>query len=114
MMFFKDSDIRLDTVDGNTTRKVLAHSPQLMYVKVLFAKAAAGEIPLHKHIHEQVTYVMQGSFRFAIEDGGRREEQIVREGDSIHFPSNALHGCIPLEDDSVLLDAFTPAREDFL
>ncbi|WP_017426795.1 hypothetical protein [Paenibacillus sp. ICGEB2008] len=39
-MFFNDQDILMDTVDSNTTRKVLAHSDQLMYVKVMFAKSS--------------------------------------------------------------------------
>lgn len=41
-MFFNDQDIQIDIVDSNTTRKVLAHSDQLMYVKVMFAKAQTG------------------------------------------------------------------------
>lgn len=113
-MFFNDQEIQSVTVDSNTTRKVLAHSDQLMYTKVMFAKAAEGEIPLHKHVHEQITYVLKGSFQFMIDDGVTQEVQIVKEGDSIHFPSDSMHGCIPLEDDSILLDAFTPARVDFL
>ena len=113
-MFFKDQNIQFTTVDSNTTRKVLAHSDQIMYAKVFFAKAGEGEIPLHKHVHEQITYVLKGSFQFMIDDGATKEVQIVKEGDSIHFPSNVLHGCIPLEDDGILLDAFTPVREDFL
>ena len=113
-MFFHDQEIQHTVVDSNTTRKVLAHSDQIMYAKVMFAKAGEGEIPLHKHVHEQVTYVLQGSFQFMIDDGESRDVQIVRVGDSIHFPSNVLHGCIPLEDDGILLDAFTPARADFL
>ena len=113
-MFFKDEHIQLVTVDNNTTRKVLAHSDQLMYTKVIFAKAQEGEISLHKHVHEQITYVLKGSFQFMIDDGKTKDVQIVKEGDSIHFPSDVLHGCIPLEDGGVLLDAFTPARADFL
>jgi quercetin dioxygenase-like cupin family protein len=113
-MFFKGQDIEVDSVDSNTTRKVLAHSEQIMFAEVIFAKAQEGEIPLHKHVHEQITYVMKGSFQFMIDDGETQDVQIVKGGDSIHFPSNVLHGCIPLEDDSILLDAFTPARADFL
>lgn len=113
-MFFNDQDIQIDIVDSNTTRKVLAHSDQLMYVKVMFAKAQTGEILLHKHVHEQVTYVIKGSFKFMIDNGETKEVQTVKEGDSFHFPSDTLHGCIPLEDGGILLDAFTPARADFL
>lgn len=113
-MFYHDQEIQAVTVDSNTTRKVLAHSDQIMYTKVMFAQAQEGEIPLHKHVHEQVTYVLQGSFQFMIDDGETQDVQTVKAGDSIHFPPHVLHGCIPLEDGGVLLDAFTPARADFL
>ncbi|WP_223830688.1 PTS transporter subunit IIC [Paenibacillus polymyxa] len=58
--------------------------------------------------------IIKSSFKFMIDDGETKEVQTVKEGDSIHFPSDILHGCIPLEDGGILLDAFTPARADFL
>jgi quercetin dioxygenase-like cupin family protein len=37
----------------------------------------------------------------------------VGPGDSFVIPSNAVHGCVCLEP-GVLIDGFTPRRDDFL
>ncbi|MEP7074599.1 MAG: cupin domain-containing protein [Acidobacteriota bacterium] len=66
--------------------------------------------PEHTHPHEQVTLVMKGSVKFTIAG----EERIVRAGDVLHFPSNNRHGATMLEEEVVLIDIFSPLREDFL
>lgn len=110
-MFFFDKDIQWDTIDGNSRRKVLARGGDLMVVKIHFFESKEGQaIATHHHPHEQTAYVHAGSFLFTI-DG---EEQVVSEGDSLYFPSHCEHGCIPLANDSILIDAFSPQREDFL
>jgi quercetin dioxygenase-like cupin family protein len=65
---------------------------------------------IHRHPHEQMTMVEQGQARFYIEG----EERIVGPGDVLHFPSNVLHGATMLDEEVVLVDIFTPIREDFL
>ena len=42
------------------------------------------------------------------------EERICSPGDVLHFPSNCLHGATMMEEEVVLIDVFTPLREDFL
>jgi len=66
--------------------------------------------PLHRHPHEQMTLVLQGRARFTIEG----EERIVAAGDVLHFLSNVEHGATMLDEEVVLVDIFTPVREDFL
>ena len=66
--------------------------------------------PEHRHPHEQVTLVMQGKVKFTLED----EVQIAAPGDILHFPSNHLHGATMLDEEVVLIDIFSPIREDFL
>jgi quercetin dioxygenase-like cupin family protein len=65
---------------------------------------------IHRHPHEQMTLVERGRVRFYIED----EERIAGSGDVLHFPSNILHGATMLDEEVVLVDIFTPIREDFL
>lgn len=115
-MFFYDKDIELERIDDNSLRKVLAYGEGLMDTLVVFEKGLSTdtEIPFHVHEHVQTTFCLQGSFKFAIKYADRTEVKVIHQGDSIYFPSNHEHGCIPLEDDSRLLDAFTPIREDFL
>lgn len=88
-------------------RTVLAHTPDLMVVRFAFAAGDRGA--LHSHPHVQSTYVQSGRYRFTI-DGQPSE---VGPGDAFIIPSGAEHGCLCLEE-GVLIDSFTPRRDDFL
>ena len=68
------------------------------------------DTPIHSHPHEQMTIVERGRARFTI-DGSTR---LVGAGDVLHFPLNVAHGATMLDDEVVLIDIFTPIREDFL
>jgi len=65
---------------------------------------------VHSHPHEQITLVEQGSVEFTI-DGQKR---LASTGDVLHFPSHCPHGATMLGDEVVLIDIFSPVREDFL
>jgi quercetin dioxygenase-like cupin family protein len=66
--------------------------------------------PTHTHPHEQMTLVMQGKAKFIVGD----EERVVSAGDILQFPSNLRHGATILDEEVILIDIFTPVREDFL
>jgi quercetin dioxygenase-like cupin family protein len=66
--------------------------------------------PEHAHPHEQMSLVVSGRVRFFIEG----KEHIAGAGDVLHFPSNCVHGATMMEEEVVLIDVFTPLREDFL
>jgi quercetin dioxygenase-like cupin family protein len=66
--------------------------------------------PEHDHPHEQMTIVERGRVRFFIEG----EEQIASAGDVLHFPPHCWHGATMMDEEVVLIDIFTPVREDFL
>lgn len=115
--FFPADEYRTDRVDDNTLRQPMAHGGTMLYAHIIFEKACDEneEIPLHNHVHEQITYVLKGSFKFEVNDyEGNKEVQVVKAGDSIYMPAMGYHGCIPLEDDSQLVDCFTPQRYDYL
>jgi len=63
----------------------------------------------HSHPHAQITYLVSGKMRFE-EKGGAAH--IVEAGGFIVFAPNETHGGTALED-SIALDAFSPAREDY-
>ena len=88
-------------------RKILAYTNELMCVENHFKKGAIGA--LHHHPHTQITYVVSGQFEFEI-DGVKK---IVNPGDTMLKKDYIEHGCVCLEE-GVLLDIFTPMREDFL
>ena len=64
----------------------------------------------HDHPHEQITLVEKGRARFIIGN----EEKVVGAGDVLHFPPNVWHGATMLDEEVVLVDIFSPIREDFL
>ena len=66
-------------------------------------------VPEHSHVNEQVTMVERGALKFSIEG----QEQIVRAGEVLVIPPNAPHGVVALED-TVVVDLFAPAREDWI
>ncbi|MDR7868489.1 MAG: cupin domain-containing protein [Sporomusaceae bacterium] len=108
MIVSKDSK-QIIQLDEKSTRRVLVYGPSLMLVEFAFKKGGVGK--MHKHeAHEQVGYVARGSFEITV--GG--ETKIACEGDCYYADRNVLHGVVALEDDSVLIDTFTPIREDFL
>jgi quercetin dioxygenase-like cupin family protein len=66
--------------------------------------------PEHTHTHEQMSLVVSGRVRFFVEG----QERIASPGDVLHFPPNTLHGATMMDEEVVLIDIFSPIREDFL
>ena len=96
-----------ENAEPGVKRKVFSPGESLMMMEVHFEEGAEGY--LHRHPHEQLSYCMKGSFAFYI-DG---EMTVLRQGETIVIPCNAEHGVKALEP-SVLLDTFTPLRNDLL
>jgi quercetin dioxygenase-like cupin family protein len=72
--------------------------------------AARTVTPVHAHEHEQITIVERGRALFTV--SGR--QRITAPGDVLHFPSWCEHGATVLDDEVVLIDIFTPVRQEFL
>ena len=106
-MFVKNSDVALTDLGGGVSRKILAQDKDMMSVEVHFEKGAVGAI--HTHPHVQISYVLKGKFEADL-DGDKR---IIEVGDTYYTYPNMPHGVVCLEE-GVLLDIFTPRREDFL
>ena len=66
--------------------------------------------PAHDHPHEQITIVESGRVLFTIGD----EQRITQPGDVLHFPPGTWHGATMLDEEVILIDIFSPIREDFL
>ena len=80
---------------------------EIMVARVFIKKG--GHVPLHHHHNEQLTYILEGALKFAI-DG---KEIVVRAGEVLCIPSNMPHEAWGLED-TLDLDVFTPPRADWL
>ena len=95
-MFVFNEDTAIEDLGNGVKRKVLAHGGNMMAVEVHFSKGAIGS-------------VLSGIFEFTIGD----EVRTVKTGDTLYKQPNIVHGCKCLEK-GVLLDIFTPQRQDFL
>lgn len=88
-------------------RKILAYGDELMCVENYFEAGARGA--LHSHPHTQITYVVEGVFEFTIGE----ETKVVQKGDTLLKQDGIEHGCV-CKEKGLLLDIFTPMREDFV
>ncbi len=78
-----------------------------MLARIILRKGSI--VPQHSHDNEQITYVLEGALKFAI-DG---KEVIVRGGEILVIPSNMPHSAEAVED-TVDLDIFCPPRADWI
>ena len=96
-----------DDLGGGISRQILGYGPEIMTVRVWFEKGSVGAV--HSHPHSQTTYVESGLFEMFI-DGTKRE---MGPGDCVYIAPNLDHGSVCLEE-GVLIDTFSPVRDDFL
>lgn len=106
-VFIEDADVEWQQTAPGMRRKIMAYDEKLMVVKVEFEKGGVGT--LHKHPHIQITHVESGVFEVEISG----EKKILKAGDAFYIPTNVIHGAVCLEA-GVLIDTFSPVREDFL
>lgn len=66
------------------------------------------EIPMHSHVHEQVSQILEGEFEMTI--GGKTK--IHKPGSVLVIPSNVEH-CGKSITACKILDIFNPVREDY-
>ena len=106
-IFIKNKEVNWQLIGPGLKRKVMAFDETVMLVKVEFDKGAIGS--LHSHPHTQISHVETGSFE--IEVNGIKK--VLGTGDAFYVPPNAMHGAVCLEA-GVLIDMFSPMREDFI
>jgi quercetin dioxygenase-like cupin family protein len=99
--------IPVERVADGIERQVI-WGERLMVCRVRFAPHVA--TALHAHPHEQMTLVERGRVRFTV--SGQTVE--ASAGDVMCFPPQLEHAAVMLDEEVILLDVFTPVREDFL
>ncbi|MEO7766527.1 MAG: cupin domain-containing protein [Ferruginibacter sp.] len=76
---------------------------------IAFWEVEAGAVmPVHHHIHEQISQVLEGKFELVI-DG---EPKVYEPGLVAIIPSNTPHGGMAITH-CKLMDIFSPPREDY-
>jgi len=106
-VFIENSDLPWEVVGEGMKRKIMAYDDRLMLVKVEFETGGIGTV--HQHPHTQISHVESGVFE--IEIAG--EKKILRAGDAFFIPPNVWHGAV-CKEAGVLIDVFSPMREDFI
>jgi quercetin dioxygenase-like cupin family protein len=89
--------------EAGLKRQVLAYNPRLMPVRYHLAKGWKGT--RHKHLHDQLVYVVRGAIVFS--GGGKTVE--MHDGDSVVVAGDVEHEARAPEETEVL-DVFTPYR----
>jgi quercetin dioxygenase-like cupin family protein len=107
-MIVRRTDKRAEAVQPGVSRAVLSHGERLMLVEVTLSPGT-GVVPPHQHPHEQATYVVQGAVRFTVNG----ETFSLEAGESCLIESGVPHTAEAISD-CLLLDTFSPPREDFL
>lgn len=106
-VFIEDKDVSWQNMGQGVKRKIMSWDESLMLVKVEFEQGGIGSI--HHHYHTQITHIEKGVFEVQIGD----EKKVLSAGDGFYVPPNIPHGAICLEA-GVLIDVFSPMREDFI
>ncbi len=106
-LFCMADSMEWENLGGGVSRKFLGWDNQIMMVKVKFEQGAEGSP--HQHFHTQATYCVEGKFEFTIGD----QKKTVNAGDGVYIPPNLMHGALCIEQ-GILIDVFSPVREDFL
>jgi len=96
--------------DGVQRRMI--HTNDLMVVVIDFDKGPwPVPEPPHRHVHEQITYVVSGELIFFCEG---EPDQHLKAGDMFSVPSGKLHKIQLLSETGRIIDSFNPIREEFL
>lgn len=67
------------------------------------------EVPLHHHPHEQAGMLLQGRVALTIGD----ETRVCEAGSMFIIPPNTPHRAVAVGGPAVILDVFSPVREDY-
>jgi len=106
LFFNKDEMHKKEVVEGDVTRYIYT-GKNLQVVEYHFPPGKV--FPPHSHdIHEQMGYLVSGKMGLNI--GGT--ERIITAGEWYHAPIGVEHNAWTFDKPSVLLDIFSPPRED--
>jgi quercetin dioxygenase-like cupin family protein len=96
------------TTPEGAQRRILSYGGGMMLVQFTFPAGVSA--PIHSHPHEQVGYVVAGEIDLLMH--GFKTTRLTAGG-SYYVAPNVQHGIITYAP-TVLIDCFTPIREDFL
>jgi len=103
------NEVSEEVVNPSMTRKMI-WGEKLMIARMKFKNGFV--VPLHHHVHEQVTQVISGKMRFWF---GENKEQVMEleAGEVVVIPSNLPHEALMIGDVEEV-DTWSPPRQDWI
>lgn len=106
MPFIKIEDYEpIELAPGAKARTPYGENIMLSYLEL----EAGSVIPLHKHPHEQAGILLKGRMELTIGEN----TNLCEAGEMFIIPPNTLHTAKPVDGPAVVLDVFSPVREDY-
>jgi quercetin dioxygenase-like cupin family protein len=96
---------QIEPVPGCRMRTPHGQNLMLSYLEM----DAGAEVPLHHHPHEQGGILISGRVQLTIGD----ETRVVEAGSLFLIPPNVPHRAVAVDGPAVVLDVFSPVREDY-
>lgn len=103
------SAVPVEEVNASMKRQIIT-GEKLMVARMHFKDGFV--VPLHQHVHEQVTQVVSGQMRFWFGEN-KEQEMDLFPGDVIVIPSNLPHEALMIGDVEEI-DTWAPPRQDWL
>lgn len=95
----------IEPVPGCRMRTPFGKNLMLSYLEM----DDGAEVPLHHHPHEQGGMLLRGKVQLTIGD----ETRICEPGSMFLIPPNTPHRAVAVDGPAVVLDVFSPVREDY-
>ena len=106
MQTYKWDTVAVERLTDSIRRRMIVGTKEML-VRWEFDKGAIAA--RHSHPHEQIVVMVQGKLRLKVGDA----ETVMGRDDIVVIPPNMPHEAEALED-TVVIDIFSPPREDFL
>jgi quercetin dioxygenase-like cupin family protein len=100
---FADIPVK-ETIPGFYSQFIHTENNTINFIEI----KAGCSVPLHQHVHEQSSFVLEGRFEMTVGDDTR----ILEPGLFCLIAPHMMHGGTALTD-CKLIDVFSPVREDY-
>lgn len=107
MFFYRKEELpSKEVLPGILLRSVYLENSMMTFFDI----QPGSRISLHKHPHEQISYLIKGSMTMKV--GG--ETRVMHEGDIAVIPPNVDHEIEVGKEPVLAIDAWHPRREDYV
>lgn len=100
-----DSIKPMEVIPGCRMRTPFGENLMLSYLEM----EDGAVVPLHDHPHEQGGILLKGRMELTIGE----ETRVVEAGSLFLIPPNTPHKAVAVDGPAVVLDVFSPVREDY-